>query len=182
MPDFPQTVVSPLFINTVTRHMVGMNGRIHLGQLSGSGAALNWPVANQACYVPLRLPFPYNVRRLFWGNGTTVGGNASIGIYTSDGGQIYGSASTVTSGASALQYVTPATDILLPPGNYYIGISFSGTTAVAWGWAGVLATGGRLNGLYQQASAVPMPSPATFAAWNSVGLPLVGITKTASGF
>lgn len=181
MPDFPQTVVTPLFINTYTRYMIGFNMRAHLN-VGGSPASFTWPSANLACYVPMFLPFPYKVQRIFWGNGTTVGGNASIGIYSFDGGQIYGSASTVTAGASSLQYITPTNDILLSPGPYFIGLSFSGTVAVAWGSVGMTAIAGRLCGLYQQATALPVPSPATFAAWNSVGVPLVGITKTASGF
>lgn len=44
------------------------------------------------------------------------------------------------------------------------------------------ANTGRLAGMYQQASALPLPGQATFAAYAGVGLPLIGITNTDSGF
>lgn len=142
-----------------------------------------WPVANLAVYIPFTLPWPYPVRRAFWCNGSNVTGNYDIGIYTAGGVKIWSSGSTAQTGASAIQYVTVTPDLLLPAGKYYLGLVNNGTTNRGFGTpTQVTAIIGRFMGLYQQATALPLPAAATFAAWNNIGYPLCGITRTASGF
>lgn len=180
MSDFPQENTAPLFIHTYGRYMSGTNGLATGSGINAAPGSFSWGTGSLAYAIPFSLPFAYTVRRLFWTNGSTVGGNADIGIYAADFSQIYGQGSTVTSGASAVQYVTPATAILLPPDQYYLGITFSGTTNVVYGNSAYTANGGRMAGLYQMASALPLPSPFVPASFAQVGLPLCGITRTGS--
>jgi hypothetical protein len=177
--DYPRNIAVPSHISSFSRLMAGP---VYRNQgAAGTPASFGWGSANAAVYIPLWLPWPYNVRRLFWVNGTTAAGNSDIGIYSPKGAQLYHSGSTANSGASVPQYVTPSPDLLLQPGFYFLAWSNDGTTTRAFG--NLLATiTGRMCGLYQQASAEPLPSPATFAAYAGVGLPLIGITNTASGF
>lgn len=179
MSDFTNENITPLYISSVTRF--GILGSLRLAGGSGSIASITWPSANLAIYSPFSLPWYYPIRRMFWTNGSTVGGNASIGIYTADGKALYTSASTVTSGASTLQFVTPATDLWLPPGAYYVGVAFSGTTNVAFGASGATAIAGRLVGLLEEAlGGLPMPTPAaTFAQYGRTVAPLVGFSRVA---
>ena len=124
MTDFPGGVVTPLFIHTYS-------GYSAVGTRCGAFtiASATWPVANTAYYIPFWLPFPYNVRRVFWVNGSSVTStNRDFGIYTADGVRLYSTTSTAAVGISVPQYVD-ATDFLLTPGAYYFGLSSSSITA-----------------------------------------------------
>lgn len=147
-------------------------------------ASATWPVASTAFYVPVYLPWPYPVARVFWYNGSSVASvNVDFGIYTADGTLIYSTGSTARSGASAAQYVTP-TSFLLSSGRYYFGHSCDSTTANRGGVASTTGTVARsaLAGLLQEASALPLPATMTPVTIANVYLPLCGITRTASGF
>lgn len=182
MSDFPRNPPVPTHINAWSRYMLGPAIR----QLASfpTPQANDWGTANTAVYLPLVLPWPYNVRRVMWTPGNVVGGNFDIGIYSAGGGRIYSAGSTAAAGTNSQpSYVTPTTDILLGPGTYWLAWVTDGTTSRMFGWGGNSPSGvGRLLGCYQQASALPLPATPTFAAYNSVGIPLLGITNTASGF
>jgi hypothetical protein len=177
MSDYPRNQIAPPLIHSYSRYSVGP----HLHNLTGaSPAAQNW-TANTAVYMPLYLPWPYNVRRMFWVNGT-AGGNSDIGIYSIGGGKLYSSGSTANTGSgSSPQYVTLATDVLLGPGAYFLAWANDGTSSRAFGTAPT-ASLGRIAGLYQQATALPLPALATFAAFAGVGAPWIGISNLDSGF
>lgn len=184
MADFPQVGVAPLFVNTWMRF--GALEELTRAWGGGSLASLTWPVADTAFYVPISLPWPFNVRRMFWINGsdvTTV--NMDIGIYTAGGVRLYSSGSTAQSGASTAQYVTLGTDILLTPGTYYLALACSSTTANRGG-TGITSTyttvNMRLCGVLQQATALPLPATMTGAAVANVCMPFIGITSTTTGF
>lgn len=176
MPDFPAgSAVAPPFIHSWSFFAGGAQRAV---SNPGGPTALTW-TANVAVYIPLELPFPYYVQRAFWWNGSTVSGSADVGIYTVGGAQLWHAGSTTATGATLPQFVT--VQMLLNPGRYFLAFAQSGTTSVAEGVA-MTAPNGRLMGLYQQSTALPLPATATFAAYAAVGLPLIGITSTASGF
>lgn len=131
--------------------------------------------------MPFFLRWPYLVQRVFWWNGSTVSGNVDIGIYTSGGTQIWHQGSTAASGASLPQFVSTGLPLLLNPGPYLMAYVQSGTTSVTFGKI-IAAAAGRIMGYRQQTTALPLPATATFASYNGVGIPLAGITNTASGF
>jgi hypothetical protein len=135
-----------------------------------------------ALFIPLFLPYSYNVARVFWVNGATVAGNSDIGIYTPSGARIWSAGSTANSGTSIPQYVTSG--IQLSPGVYYLGyVTDSATQHVFGGSAG--SSYARLLGLMQMAAAMPLPDPVTFGVdtvSGGVSVPLMGITRTTTGF
>ncbi len=183
MTDFPTNIPTPLFVHTWTRW--GPLLEACKGAGSATLASLTWPVANTAFYLPVWIPWPYSVERVFWVNGSSVTStNMDFGIYTADGTRIYSTGSTAASGASATQYVTPGTDILLTPGRYYFALSDSSTTANRGG-SGTTAFSVarvRLAGLLQEASALPLPATMTPAAVANSCFPLCGVTRTTTGF
>lgn len=182
MSDFPRNLAVPSHIHSLMRYMVGPVVRLTTGFAAPASNA--W-TANRAIYVPLYLPWPYNVRRLFWLNGSSVAGNSDIGLYSLSGARFYSSGSTANAGANALQYVTPATDILLGPGPYFLAFANDGAGTVATITPGQNSYRAmRTSGCYQGSSALPLPSAATLSSWGDLttGLPLIGITNTASGF
>lgn len=184
--DYPQSYVTPLFINTYSEFTSAPEMK-NIHALSGSNlatASLTWPSANRAFFIPLWLPFPYNVRRVFWGNGSGTGGNTDVGVYNWDGVKILSGGGEAQSGTSTIQYSATAINVILSPGRYYLAAAYSGTTNVAWGLgSGSLTTSRlRLAGCFQQASAYPLPSTFAISAVGSAMWPLFGITQTASGF
>ena len=68
--DLPKEAVTPLFVSTFSR----WSGAWDLTRFGSpiQAASLTWPVANTGFYVPIFLPFPYQVRRVFWVNGSSV--------------------------------------------------------------------------------------------------------------
>lgn len=179
--DFPTNSLAsttPLFISSLSRYCGGQQCN---KQTVRTHASITWPSANLGIYMPVFLPFHYNVQRVFWGNGSSTTGTRCFGIYTFDGAQIYTTTATAGSGASAIQYVTPSPDFILAPGHYYFAISFSGTTNVAWGsLPGAADT--KTSGFLQQSSVSTLPASATFASNANPAWPFCGITKTSSGF
>jgi hypothetical protein len=172
--------VTPTHITSYSRWASGFTNR--LLAVAGPPASNNWPAANQAIYIPLSLPWSYTINRLFWINGATVGGNASLAVLDSAGVRLGTTGSVVTAGASTVQYTSLGSPLTLAAGRYFLGLSFSGTTTVAWLTTGVDTQFGRMMGLYQQATAHPIPTSATFAAWASTGYPYCGVTRTTTGF
>lgn len=148
----------------------------------GIGTGLTWPLANMAVFIPLLLPFDYPVARMFWVNGGgTAGGNIDVGLYTPAGARIYSSGSTAQSGSvPGVQYV-PA-NVLLGAGLYYLAMAMDNvSTNRAYG-SSISVTLARPAGLLQMASAFPLPASATFATVANPFYPVMGITRTASGF
>ena len=182
--DFPSLPPTPLFVHTWTRwgaadSIIGPSG----GSL-GSPASLTWSVANTAYYIPMIIPWPYQVRRVFWINGSSVTTvNMDFGIYTADGTKIYSTGSTAEAGASATQYVTP-TEFLLSPGPYYFALACSSITANRGGQGnnGVAVNKLRIGGVLQQATALPLPATMTGAAVANSIYPICGVTRTTTGF
>lgn len=186
MSDWPAddpAVCTPLFVSTFSRYAGGWD----LPSLGSSqqAATITWPVANTAFYVPIALPFPYEVKRVFWVNGSSITStNMDFGIYAATGTKLYSTGSTAASGASVPQYTTPSPGFVLPPGRYYFALADSSTTSSRGGQGSVAATVARLAeaGVLQQASALPLPASMTGAAVANAVYPLCGITRTASGF
>jgi hypothetical protein len=177
MSDWPNQATTPLFIHPWTRYGPG-----HAVATEGSPGAstITW-VANQAVYMPFYIPWEYNVRRVFWGNGSVGGANVDFGIYWPNGNKRYSTGSQAQSGTNVVQYLTPSTPFTLAPGSYYFGFACSGTTNTCYGNVVTTAGNGAIAGLLSQASAFALPDPATFATYGTPGMPFCGVTRTAAG-
>jgi len=151
-PGSPR-VLSPFCSNSIA---------VAIGSLGAPAGATNWPVANRAFYVPVRITSPFTVDRVFWINGSVVGGNVDVGIYSFDGTRLISSGAIVQSGINVIQ-ISNVANTLIGPGLYYLAVSLSSTT-------------GRLSksvptqyqavglGMLEQDTANPLPAVATFAA------------------
>lgn len=173
--------VAPLSIGTWTS---GYTNTDELRAIAlASGSALTW-VANLAVYVPFSIPFWFPVRRVWWYNGSTITtSNADVGVFSLDGEKLVSAGSTALAGASAIQYVTPASEVWLPPDAYYFGYVGSGTTARTQGTSTYTAANLRGAGVLQEAvGSSTLPSRMTPTAIANALFPYCGMSQTASGF
>lgn len=183
MADYPQNTTTPLFIQTWSRYGLAVEAARGLG--FSTPGSITWPVGSTAFYIPMWIPWPYLVKRVFWVNGSSVAStNRDFGIYTADGTRIYSTGSTAASGTSSVQYVTPGTEILLSPGRYYFALSTDSTTTNRGGQGATGGTAARLEiaGILQEASALPLPATMTPAAVANTCFPYCGVTRTSTGF
>jgi hypothetical protein len=174
--------LTPFHINSYTRYAGGLNARAW--NFTNVGASTVWYAADQIAYLPFSLPWSYTAKRVFWANGATVAGNVDMGIYSLAGAKLTSTGLTAQAGVSVLQYASLPVPYVLAAGSYLWGITLTNGTATIILNTTLTAVLGRFSGLYQQANGAgaALPATATFAAWNSVGYPFIGMTRTASGF
>lgn len=171
--DFPSWRYHKPTLSTLSLEMVATQ-LMALGVAAPASAV--WPTANLAIYIPFVLAAPYPVKQVWWLNGATVTGNTDVGVYTPGGARLLSSGSTVGSGVSALQSVTLGTPVLLMPGAYYLGMSCSLGTNTIQRFSLGIADDGKMMGLAEQTTALPLPDPATFATYTRTYVPICGIS------
>jgi hypothetical protein len=147
----------------------------------GASASVVWGTANLARYMPFTLTDYYTVQAAWFLTGTCAAKTAYMGIYTVDGRAVWLSSAFTTASDTINIVTTGGLPILLPPGSYYLALSFTSTTTT-----GVFCVSGsrvgrvRLFGLLQQDTAAPLPATATFAAATSALIPVMGIASITS--
>jgi hypothetical protein len=138
-------------------------------------------VANDAVYVPVWVPQTAVFVSGYVFNGSAANGAVSwdVGIYSESGTKLGSTGATAANSNSALQRAALSASVTLTPGRYYIACAHSAAVANAvFAWAAQVPNG-RWAGMYLQATAYTLPSPATFATWASKILPVFGIGQQA---
>lgn len=176
MSDFPRSGPIPPIISTYTQNISPAAVLRNLATSIGP-SSIAW-VANVAVFAPMWIPWPYPVSRVFWGNGSTAGGNVNFGIFRPSGVRVYSTGSTAQVGTSNIQFVTP-TPFVLTPGTYYFAVVADGTTNRLQGFAAT-ALQSQQCGVFQQASNFALADPATFATPASTVYGLCGVTRTGA--
>lgn len=173
MSDFPSAIdYSFPSISTVTTNSILLP---ILGVSNNSTTSTAWTSANLAIYIPFTIAHPFTPSKMWWINGVTVGtNNVDVGIYDSQGNQLFHSGSTLTSGVSVSQSVS-VSSLTLQRGTYYFAMAMDGTTDVL-AQISIGAVFSRAFGVLQQATAFPLPATATFATMTAVRFPIVGVT------
>lgn len=156
-------------ISTISDQSIG----IQISAMRIAAAALTWPLANVAIYVPVTIPEPVTITKMFWYNNSAGVQNVDVGIYDESGTRRVSSGSTAQSGSQVAQ-VVDVTDTVLERGRYYLAMSCSGTAASAFG--GVVPAAGLLQslGVVRETSALPLPATATFVVTTHAAAPIMG--------
>lgn len=148
------------------------------GILAGIGSnSTAYPSANLAYYVPFVLRRKITVSSMSCINGATAAGNVDMGIYSFDGARITHTGNTAQAGTTVIQQISLSGGaVTIGPGIYYMALVESSTSATFAMWTGLSATTLKACGMYQQATASPLPASATFATQAQTVLPMFGLT------
>jgi hypothetical protein len=137
--------------------------------------SLTYPTANLALYTPVSVYNRILVTHVWWINGNTAGTDSiDVGLYDRTGVRLTSGGGTLASGTNVLQE-TAVTNVLISPGNYFVGIACNGTTTTFRSNNTLLARELGAFGMLQQASAYPLPATATFAAMATTFFALHGV-------
>jgi hypothetical protein len=143
-------------------------------------ASAAWPSADLAIYIPMPIFEPYLIRKAYWMNGGTIGGNVDMGIFTFTGTKIWSTGATAQVGTTVIQPVD-VTDFLLYPGKYFLGMSVNSGTAMVHRMQVVTASlyAAQWTGILNEASAHPLPAVMTPISGAAIqnNLPIMGITN-----
>lgn len=151
--------------------------------LSSTLASRTWEAAARVAYFPIAIPRTITVTRVWWVNGATVTGGATVeaGLYSDAGSGAYKpatkllSASAVQGTLNQVQFVNLVANKTIYRGLYWLALMMSSATnTTAWGVAPSAAFDAFSR--YQEASANPLPSTATPAASASASMYLFGIS------
>jgi hypothetical protein len=145
----------------------------------GTPAAATWRNANLAIYVPFRINTTIVLSYGFVYNGAAVAGGFDIGVYAENGSKICSTGSTtqttVSSVTSAPLLLATASSPIIGPGNYYMAISASNSTAQYYRMAlGIQPS--KTTGMATQV-VFPLPATATFATISTAYVPCFGISS-----
>lgn len=173
MPDFGGVYLPPRINTFSSLYSIGAEA---CWQATPTQASFAWPAANLAIFIPVRMPFVFPVRNVFWMNGGTASGNVDVGYYTLDGALVFSSGATAQ-GAAGFQSV--AVNNYIDPGAGYLAILLTSATGTNQGVSGGLTNNDlRIAGLRQQAvGAGALPATATFAQYAQTVYPLLGVER-----
>lgn len=179
----------PLFYESWSQNGgLGSEGRPLCATSTSQIAALAWPAAQLAIYMPMYLSAPFGVASIFWHN-AAINAAALIdaGVYDESGKILFQTNTTANAGANLPQSV--AKTYTLPRGRYYIAMAVSTvTTATFQKWTATNVGTQRMLGILEQAlGAAPaagnawLPATATFASATTAAtfVPIVGISRLA---
>jgi hypothetical protein len=180
----PMPLVSPFCLESLAGgSMFPWSGYVHPSQQHwDSFQSLAWPTTNLAVFIPFTVGDLVIPQKMTWFNGNTVSGNVDAGLYDANGVRLYSTGSIAASGTNVYQYGSAISGVILVPGKpYYLAMAADNTTYTnrahnfhTTATAAVRA----LSGIMQQTSAFALPATATFAAYGSDFIPMVGFTTT----
>lgn len=137
-------------------------------------ASLAWVTGNRAVYFSFGLAEAAVVKKAFWENGTVVSGNCCAAICDDSFVRKVTTGSTAQAGTSVPQ-VVDVTDTLLAPGRYWLAFSHDDTTGTLMR-ANPIAQNMHALGIFEEASAFPIPDPITPATPTMGYIPVFGFT------
>lgn len=157
------------------------------GPLTPSAVAANfasvaWETAELAVYMPIYVPVVCSAKRMWWANGATTTGGATVeaGVYRDGGfkpGTKLGSKSAVQGTASQVQFVTLDAAVTLTPGLWWVALMMSSatnTTVVST----LLSVSVDISLRFSQITCNPLPATATPAESAGGTFPLCGFSTT----
>ena len=144
----------------------------------GTPASTTWPSSNLGIAIPFRVSRTVKLQKVFWLNGTVVGYNVDVGVYSADWTKLGSIGSTGQGSASTLTTATLTTQF--GPGLFYMAMAMSNSLGTAWRSSSMTLSAMRTLGCAQMASALALPSTFTPAAIGQAYIPVFGLLPTRS--
>lgn len=172
---------SPPTITAASRLSLGAAIRGFSASASAGSGASPWSdAANTVLFFPFVLEATTTFYKGFAVTGASPGSNFEVGIVDDAYAKITSSGTIAAGAVASVPVVADFTDVKLPPGLYYAGMSCDATTTGRWTrWS--LATIGAAfwagMGCFKHAAGAPgsFPSTATPADYSNSGFPLFGL-------
>lgn len=146
---------------------------------ASSGASPWSDAANTLMAFPFVLEAQTTIYKGFAVTGTSPGSNFEVGILDADYNKIVSSGSVSGGAVASVPVMADFTDVTLPPGLYYAGMSCNATTTGRWFRFSVTTTGipyFMSIGCWKSANAPgSFPSTATPADLTNIAFPLFGL-------
>ena len=157
---------------------VGTYARALFSSSPGSGVSPWSAGANDLLAFPFVLEATTTIYKGFACTGSAAGSNFEVGILDADYNKIVSSGSVSGGAVASVPVMADFTDVTLPPGLYYAGMSCDATTTNRWTrWSASITGLFQSAGFWKQASAGPgsFPTTATPADLTNVAFPLFGL-------
>jgi hypothetical protein len=163
----PQLLVQHRIIGVHPGHVIQQFG-------VGNGTVAN----NKVFYIPFVVREPFILDKFaYWCS--TASGNVDLGLYDIDGNKLVSTGSTAC--ATNAQELD-VTDYFVRPGRYYAACAFSSATVQITRISATNAALHRSMGWLDQAQSLPLPTTATFSAWDASQLcPVFGLVTKIPG-
>lgn len=129
--------------------------------------------ANQAYFFPFEIHEQVTAVKMFVMIGATAGVNVDVGIYDEAFNRLVSSGATAMGSINTLQ-IFDITDTVLPPGQYYMAISNSGTTGTVFLRSAADEIAQSCFPCLEMASAHALPATAT-PVKSTAGTPITAI-------
>lgn len=174
--DAPSTgLPDPMVLSSMTPDFVAQF-------FTTTGVSAAYSGASTAYFVPVRVSQTRTYTKAWWINGATAAGNVDVGIYTRAGTtltRVVASTAEAQGTISVMQVAATFTATTLTPGLYYLAISCTSASATFWSF-GSYSAGLRSGGVFQTATASPLPTSATAALTTAVRVPIFGFSESAA--
>lgn len=161
----------PVLVGTTSAQAVGID---LLRFSSTSPSSGTFPANDRAIAIPFVNTETITVVKMWAYNGAAVSGNIDIGIYTEAFAKVVSIGSTAQANTNVLQEFNIA-DTVLAPGRYYMVVAMDNTTGTLFRNATAVEEE-KLLGMFQMASAFPLPTTLTPADVASAYLPQIGFS------
>jgi hypothetical protein len=178
---FVPPVEGDFMLPTITTHdrlSVGVN--LAAGAAAAPAAA-SWGTADLVELVPFTVTRNFTVATVFWYNGSAVAGSVQVGVYDSSFNLVFACTPASQAGVNALQLVS-VTPALLIPGQYFLALGASLSTATFFRSSLSVTNRYRALGALQATASFPMPASVSPVAVTGLGPRLYGISELAGIF
>ena len=142
--------------------------------------ATAYPAANRVLYVPIWVPKPITVLKV-WVNVTSASGNVDLGLYSRQGSdpgrRLLSSGATLMT--SAIQFIS-VTPTLVQPGTYFMAITVNNTSATIGASVGANAGVVAAQGVMSESTvSFGLPAQAAAAKTSDNYYPDIGLRMIA---
>jgi hypothetical protein len=156
--DWPTTLLPPLPILSVFQQEFLSEQQ---GMTTNAPASQSGGVNNQAWFIPFRIDVERIAVKLCYVVGATASGDVDMGIYDSQWNRLVSNGAGTAQGSINTLQEFNITDTPLPPGQYALALSLSLSTGTFFAASVSDESTVPLIPMYEQATAHPLPNPAT---------------------